>query len=94
LLAQSDVLTNLLAQCQAANVSNGQSIQIQQAATANQLKILTAANLQRCTTPGLTAKPGQAAPAQPGVSLRCACTINAKHAGKMLASRSRILSGD
>jgi hypothetical protein len=27
LLAQSDVLTNLLAQCQAANV-NGQSIQI------------------------------------------------------------------
>ncbi|MGL6245454.1 flagella synthesis protein FlgN [Pseudomonas sp.] len=41
LLAQSDVLTDLLAQCQAANVNNGQSILVQQAATANQLKILT-----------------------------------------------------
>ncbi|MBV4478215.1 flagellar protein FlgN [Pseudomonas sp. B2M1-30] len=41
LLAQSDVLTDLIAQCQAANVKNGQSIVIQQAATANQLKILT-----------------------------------------------------
>jgi flagella synthesis protein FlgN len=41
LLAQSDVLTDLLAQCQAANVHNGQSILVQQAATANQLKILT-----------------------------------------------------
>ena len=41
LLAQSDVLTDLLAQCQAANASNGQSILVQQAATANQLKILT-----------------------------------------------------
>ena len=41
LLSQSDVLTDLIAQCQAANVKNGQSIQIQQAATANQLKILT-----------------------------------------------------
>ena len=41
LLAQSDVLTDLLAQCQAANVNNGQSIIMQQAATATQLKILT-----------------------------------------------------
>lgn len=41
LLAQSDVLTDLLAQCQAANINNGQSILVQQAATANQLKILT-----------------------------------------------------
>lgn len=41
LLEQSDALTELLAQCQATNVINGQSILIQQAATANQLKILT-----------------------------------------------------
>lgn len=41
LLSQGDALTDLIAQCQAANVKNGQSIQIQQAATANQLKILT-----------------------------------------------------
>ncbi|QAY87609.1 flagella synthesis protein FlgN [Pseudomonas arsenicoxydans] len=41
LLTQSDVLTDLLAQCQAANAKNGQSILVQQAATANQLKILT-----------------------------------------------------
>ncbi|MHB2243752.1 flagella synthesis protein FlgN [Pseudomonas monsensis] len=41
LLSQSDVLTDLIAQCQAANVNNGQSILVQQAATANQLKILT-----------------------------------------------------
>lgn len=41
LLSQSDVLTDLIAQCQAANVKNGQSIIMQQAATANQLKILT-----------------------------------------------------
>ncbi|MFW9078004.1 flagella synthesis protein FlgN [Pseudomonas sp. P2757] len=41
LMAESDVLTDLIAQCQAANVQNGQSIVIQQAATANQLKILT-----------------------------------------------------
>ncbi|AKJ98539.1 MULTISPECIES: flagella synthesis protein FlgN [Pseudomonas] len=40
LLAQSAVLTDLLAQCQAANARNGQSIQVQQAATANQLRIL------------------------------------------------------
>ena len=40
LLAQSDVLTDLLAQCQGTNVSNGQSIMMQQAATATQLKIL------------------------------------------------------
>jgi flagellar biosynthesis protein FlgN len=40
LLEQSDVLTDLLAQCQATNVKNGQSILVQQAATANQLKIL------------------------------------------------------
>ncbi|WP_065258847.1 flagella synthesis protein FlgN [Pseudomonas bananamidigenes] len=41
LLSQSDVLTDLIAQCQAANAKNGQSIVVQQAATANQLKILT-----------------------------------------------------
>ena len=41
LLAQSDVLTDLLTQCQATNANNGQSILVQQAATANQLKILT-----------------------------------------------------
>jgi flagella synthesis protein FlgN len=41
LLSESDVLTDLLAQCQATNVKNGQSILIQQATTANQLKILT-----------------------------------------------------
>ncbi|MCX4219880.1 MULTISPECIES: flagella synthesis protein FlgN [Pseudomonas] len=41
LLSQSDVLTDLIAQCQAANAKNGQSIIMQQAATANQLKILT-----------------------------------------------------
>ncbi|VVN33516.1 flagella synthesis protein FlgN [Pseudomonas fluorescens] len=41
LLSQGDALTDLIAQCQAANVKNGQSIQIQQAATANQLMILT-----------------------------------------------------
>ncbi|MFJ2489306.1 flagella synthesis protein FlgN [Pseudomonas sp. NPDC087639] len=40
LLSKSDLLTDLIAQCQAANVNNGQSIQVQQAATANQLKIL------------------------------------------------------
>ncbi|MBT2341864.1 MULTISPECIES: flagella synthesis protein FlgN [Pseudomonas] len=40
LLSQSEVLNELLAQCQAANVRNGQSIQVQQAATANQLRIL------------------------------------------------------
>ncbi|KAE9646160.1 flagellar protein FlgN [Pseudomonas sp. PB103] len=41
LLSQSDFLTDLIAQCQAANVNNGQSILVQQASTANQLKILT-----------------------------------------------------
>jgi flagella synthesis protein FlgN len=41
LLAQSDVLTDLLTQCQAANANNGQSILVQQATTATQLKILT-----------------------------------------------------
>ena len=40
LLSQSDVLTDLLAQCQDANVHNGRSIMMQQAATATQLKIL------------------------------------------------------
>lgn len=40
LLAQSDVLTDLLAQCHAANADNGQSILVQQAATATQLRIL------------------------------------------------------
>ncbi|BBP78879.1 flagellar protein FlgN [Pseudomonas gingeri NCPPB 3146 = LMG 5327] len=41
LLSQSDVLTRLLADCQAANELNGRNIQVQQATTANQLKILT-----------------------------------------------------
>ncbi|ROM62699.1 flagellar biosynthesis protein FlgN [Pseudomonas brassicacearum] len=40
LLSQSQALNDLLAQCQAANARNGQSIQTQQAATANQLRIL------------------------------------------------------
>ncbi|APC18015.1 flagellar biosynthesis protein FlgN [Pseudomonas frederiksbergensis] len=40
LLTQSDALTQLLADCQAANELNGRSIQVQQATTANQLKIL------------------------------------------------------
>ncbi|SEM38487.1 flagella synthesis protein FlgN [Pseudomonas sp. ok272] len=40
LLSQSDVLNQLLQDCQAANERNGQSIQVQQATTANQLKIL------------------------------------------------------
>jgi len=40
LLSRSEQLNQLLAQCQAANQSNGQSIQSQQAITANQLRIL------------------------------------------------------
>ncbi|MBO1540021.1 flagellar protein FlgN [Pseudomonas sp. OA65] len=40
LRSQSKVLNDLLAQCQATNARNGQSIQMQQAATANQLRIL------------------------------------------------------
>ena len=40
LLAQSKVLNQLLTQCQEANLLNGQSIQLQQATTANQLRIL------------------------------------------------------
>ena len=40
LLSRSDQLNQSLAQCQAANQSNGQSIQSQQAITANQLRIL------------------------------------------------------
>ena len=40
LLSQSAVLNQLLAQCQEANLQNGQSIQTQQAITANQLRIL------------------------------------------------------
>ena len=40
LLSQSDALNQLLAQCHAANQLNGQSIQTQQAITANQLRIL------------------------------------------------------
>ncbi|EFQ61767.1 flagellar biosynthesis protein FlgN [Pseudomonas fluorescens] len=40
LLSQSKELTQLLAQCQEANLHNGQSIQLQQATTANQLRIL------------------------------------------------------
>ncbi|AMB87118.1 flagellar biosynthesis protein FlgN [Pseudomonas agarici] len=41
LLSQSEVLTQLLADCQTANELNGRSIQVQQATTTNQLKILT-----------------------------------------------------
>ena len=40
LLAQSEELNQLLAQCQEVNLLNGQSIQTQQAITANQLRIL------------------------------------------------------
>ena len=40
LLAQSAALNQLLISCQEANVLNGQSIQLQQATTANQLRIL------------------------------------------------------
>ncbi len=40
LLAQSKELNKLLTQCQEANLLNGQSIQLQQATTANQLRIL------------------------------------------------------
>ena len=40
LRSQSKVLNELLAQCQATNTRNGQSILMQQAATANQLRIL------------------------------------------------------
>ncbi|MCK1783143.1 flagellar protein FlgN [Pseudomonas sp. TNT11] len=40
LLAQSKELNQLFTQCQEANLLNGQSIQLQQATTANQLRIL------------------------------------------------------
>ncbi|WET09409.1 MULTISPECIES: flagella synthesis protein FlgN [unclassified Pseudomonas] len=40
LLAQSKELNQLLTQCQEANLLNGQSIQLQQTTTANQLRIL------------------------------------------------------
>ena len=40
LLSQSDALNQVLQACQAANEHNGRSIQVQQATTANQLKIL------------------------------------------------------
>ena len=40
LLAQSKALNHLFLQCQEANLLNGQSIQLQQATTANQLRIL------------------------------------------------------
>ena len=40
MLAQSKELNHLLAQCQDANLLNGQLIQLQQATTANQLRIL------------------------------------------------------
>ena len=40
LLSKSELLNQLLAQCHAANQANGQSIQTQQAITANQLRIL------------------------------------------------------
>ncbi|QJI30461.1 flagellar protein FlgN [Pseudomonas sp. ADAK18] len=40
LLSQSQALNELLLQCQQANALNGQSIQLQQATTANQLRIL------------------------------------------------------
>jgi len=41
LISQSDALTQLLSDCQQTNELNGRSIQVQQATTANQLKILT-----------------------------------------------------
>src|SRR3546814_4157996 len=47
LLTQSEVLNDLLARCQAANTRNGQSIQVQQAATANQLRILNGGEIDR-----------------------------------------------
>ena len=40
LLSQSEVLNQLLARCQEANLQNGQSIQTHLASTANQLRIL------------------------------------------------------
>ncbi|MFC6337509.1 flagellar protein FlgN [Pseudomonas sp. CCM 7891] len=40
LLSQSTALNELLLQCQQVNMLNGQSIQLQQATTANQLRIL------------------------------------------------------
>lgn len=40
LLAQSDALNQLLSDCREANERNGRSIQVQQASTANQLRIL------------------------------------------------------
>jgi flagella synthesis protein FlgN len=40
LLSQSDVLNQLLSDCRDANERNGRSIQVQQASTANQLRIL------------------------------------------------------
>jgi flagella synthesis protein FlgN len=41
LIAAGDELSDLLAQCQAANESNGTLIQLQQISTAHQLRILT-----------------------------------------------------
>lgn len=41
LLNQADVLSDLMAECRAANELNGQSIQLQQITTAHQLRILT-----------------------------------------------------
>ncbi|UVJ45401.1 flagellar protein FlgN [Pseudomonas sp. LS1212] len=40
LLARLDVLARLMSDCHAANASNGRSIQLQQMATSNQLRIL------------------------------------------------------
>jgi flagella synthesis protein FlgN len=40
LLARGDLLTQLLADCQAINQKNGVAIQLQQATTANQMRIL------------------------------------------------------
>ena len=63
LLTQGDALTDLIAQCQAANVKNGQSILMQQAATSNQLKILTGGEAQALyDASGTFAKPAMPRP--------------------------------
>ena len=96
LLAQSDALTALLTQCQTINVNNGQSILIQQAATANQLKILTGGEPPALyDARGSTSKLSEATPAQSGLNLSMSSLYqDAPHAGNMLAMRSHILSGE
>jgi hypothetical protein len=68
LLAQSDVLNQLLAQCQGQrSMASRSSFSKRRPPTS--CAYFTAANLRRFTTPGLHLAPGQAAPAQPGLSL-------------------------